>query len=116
MTYYPPEKLEYRRPDFDPPVHLTWYDVDHQLLLTAPDELDHQRATRILCSIKGEAGMEQTFAYLKKKFPDRKVPRAFIVKLADTQDSRLPKAIKTDPRTLTERIRAKVILKIFGKN
>jgi hypothetical protein len=115
MTYYPPEKLEYRRPDFDPPVHLTWYDV-YQLLLTAPDELDHQLATRILCTLKNEAGLEQTFTYLKKKFPDRKVPRTFIIKLVDTQDSRLPKAIKADPRTLTERIRDEAIGKIWGKN
>jgi hypothetical protein len=44
------------------------------------------------------------------------VPRAFIVKLADTQDSRLPKGIKTDPRSLTKRIEDKYLGYIWGKN
>ena len=109
------EKLGFRRPDLDPPVHLTSHDI-YTLLRSALEELDHQLATRILCSLKSEAGLEQTFTFLKKRFPNGPVPRDYILKLANTQDSRLPKSIKSDPRTLTERIRDKAIGQIYGKN
>jgi hypothetical protein len=99
MAFHFPEKLDRRRPD-DHVVHLLHHDI-YELLRSTRDELNHQLATRRLCSLKSEASLEKTFADLKRKFPDRNVPRAFILKLADTQDSRLLKSRPIRGRSLS---------------